>query len=61
MVVDAMLSAITLDMLDWDGRWTPVICDAVHALAAILGAYIKREPDREIEAAPVPDDYEPKR
>lgn len=54
VVVVAMLAAITPDMLDWAGRWTPVIYAAVPALAAVLGAYIKRDPDRETE------DYEPK-
>ena len=53
-------SAITPDMLDWAGRWTPVIYAAVPALAAVLGAYIKRDPDREVDSTPAPDDYEPK-
>lgn len=60
VVTVAMLSAITPDMLDWAGRWTPVIYAGVPALAATLSAYIKRDPDREIDATPVPDDYEPK-
>ncbi|WP_186293212.1 hypothetical protein [Brevibacterium aurantiacum] len=47
-------------MLDWVGRWTQVIYAAVPAPAAVLGAYIKRDPDREIDATSVPDDYEPK-
>jgi len=47
-------------MLDWAGRWTPVIYAGVPALAAVLGAYIKRDPDREIDSTPVPDDSEPK-
>lgn len=60
VVVVAMLAAITPDMLDWAGQWTPVIYAAVPALAAVLGAYIKRDPDRETDATPVGDDYEPK-
>ena len=60
VVVVAMLAAITPDMLDWAGRWTPVIYAAVHALAAVLGAYIKRDPDREVDDTPPPEDYEPK-
>lgn len=60
VVVVAMLSAVTPDMLDWAGRWTPVIYAGVPALAAVLGAYIKRDPDREIDTTPVPHDYEPK-
>lgn len=60
VVVVAMLAAITPDMLDWAGRWTPVIYAAVPALAAVLGAYIKRDPDREADSTPAPDDYEPK-
>lgn len=60
VVIVAMLAAITPDMLDWAGRWTPVIYAGVPALAAVLGAYVKRDPDREIDATPVPDDYEPK-
>ena len=59
VVVVAMLAAVTPDMLDWAGRWTPVIYAAVPALAATLSAYVKRDPDREIDATPVPDDYEP--
>ena len=54
VVLVAMLAAITPDMLDWAGRFTPVIYAAVPALAAVLGAYIKRDPDREL-----PDTYEP--
>ena len=60
VVVVAMLAAITPDMLDWAGRWTPVIYAAVPALAAVLGAYIKRDPDREVDSTRAPDDYEPK-
>lgn len=60
VVIVAMLAAITPDMLDWAGRWTPVIYAAVPALAAVLGAYIKRDPEREHDDTPVPDDYEPK-
>ncbi|WP_025780253.1 hypothetical protein [Brevibacterium sp. VCM10] len=60
VIVVAMLSAITPDMLDWAGRWAPVIYAGVPALAAVLGAYIKRDPDRETDATPVPVDYEPK-
>lgn len=60
VVAVAMLSAVTSDMLDWAGRWTPVIYAGVPALAAVLGAYIKRDPDREIDSTPVPDDSEPK-
>lgn len=60
VVVVAMLAAITPDMLDWAGRWTPVIYAAVPALAAVLGAYVKRDPDREVDATPVSDDYKPK-
>lgn len=59
VVVVAMLSAITPDMLDWAGRWTPVIYAAVPALAAVLGAYIKRDPDREIDKTPPPAGYTP--
>lgn len=54
VVIVAMLAAITPDMLDWAGRFTPVIYAAVPALAAVLGAYIKRDPDRDL-----PDAYEP--
>lgn len=60
VVIVAMLAAITPDMLDWAGRWTPVIYAAVPALAAVLGAYVKRDPDREVDATPVSDDYKPK-
>lgn len=60
VVVVAMLSAVTPDMLDWAGRWTPVIYAAVPALAAVLGAYIKRDPDREHDLTPPPAGYEPK-
>jgi hypothetical protein len=45
-------------MLDFAGRWTPVIYAAVPALAAVLGAYTKRDPDREHDLTPPPDDYE---
>jgi hypothetical protein len=37
-----------------------VIYAGVPALAGVLAAYFKRDPDREIDATPVPDDYEPK-
>jgi len=47
VVIVAMLAAITPDMLDWAGQWTPVIYAAVPALAAVLGAYIKHDPDRD--------------
>lgn len=60
VVIVAMLAAVTPDMLDWAGRWTPVIYAGVPALAAVLGAYGKRDTDRETDATPVPDDYEPK-
>ena len=49
VVLVAMLTAITPEMLDWAGQWTPVIYAAVPALAAVLGAYIKRDPDREYD------------
>lgn len=58
VVIVAMLSAITPEMLDWAGRWTPVIYAAVPALAAVLGAYIKRDPDRDFPD--VPDESGPK-
>lgn len=60
VVIVAMLAAITPDMLDFAGRFTPVIFAGVTALAAVLGAYAKRDPDREIDATPVPDGYQPK-
>lgn len=47
VVVVAMLMAITPEMLDFAGQWTPVIYAAVPALAAVLGAYIKHDPDRD--------------
>lgn len=49
VVIVAMLMAITPEMLDFAGRWTPVIYAAVPALAAVLGGYIKRDPDREYD------------
>jgi hypothetical protein len=58
VVLVAMLMAITPEMLDFAGRWTPVIYAAVPALAAVLGAYTKRDPDREHDLTPPPDDYE---
>jgi len=60
VVIVAMLAAITPDMLDFAGQWAPVIYAAVPALAAVLGAYIKRDPDREHDATPPPAGYEPK-
>lgn len=55
VVIVAMLAAITPDMLDWAGQWTPVIYAAVPALAAVLGAYIKHDPDRDFPDAPQAD------
>lgn len=47
VVLVAVLMAVTPEMLDFAGQWTPVIYAAVPALAAVLGAYVKRDPDRE--------------
>lgn len=55
VVIVAMLAAITPDMLDWAGRFTPVIYAAVPALAAVLGAYAKHDPDRDFPSQPVVD------
>lgn len=59
VVVVAMLAAITPDMFDFAGRWTPVIYAGVTALVAVLSAYIKRDPDREIDKTPPPEGYVP--
>lgn len=57
VVILSMLAAVTPDMLDFAGEWTPVIYAGVVGLAGVLGAYVKRDPDREY-----PDvvDYEPR-
>lgn len=46
-VVVAALSAVTPEMLDFAGDFTPVVYAAIGALVVSLGAYIKRDPDRE--------------
>lgn len=46
-VVVAMLTAITPDMLDWAGRYTPIIYAGIGALVTVSTAYLKRDPDRE--------------
>lgn len=59
VVIVAMLMAITPEMLNFAGQWTPVIYAAVPALAAVLGAYVKRDPDREYPDAVIgPDEPE---
>lgn len=59
VVLVAMLAAITPDMFDFAGRWTPIIYAGVTALVAVLSAYIKRDPDREIDKTPPPEGYVP--
>lgn len=59
VIVVAMLAAITPDMFDFAGRWTPVIYAGVTALVTVLSAYIKRDPDREIDKTPPPEGYVP--
>lgn len=41
-VVVAMLGAITPELLGFFGSWAPVVFVGIGALAASLGAYIKR-------------------
>ena len=59
VVLVAMLAAITPDMFDFAGRWTPIIYAGVTALVTVLSAYIKRDPDREIDKTPPPEGYVP--
>lgn len=59
VIVVAMLAAITPDMFDFAGRWTPIIYAGVTALVTVLSAYIKRDPDREIDKTPPPEGYVP--
>lgn len=60
VIVVAMLAAITPDMFDFAGRWTPVIYAGVTALVAVLSAYAKRDPDREVDKTPPPEGYVPR-
>ena len=60
VVLVAMLAAITPDMFDFAGRWTPIIYAGVTALVAVLSAYIKRDPDREVDKTPPPEGYVPR-
>lgn len=60
VVIVAMLAAITPDMFDFAGRWTPIIYAGVTALVAVLSAYVKRDPDREIDKTPPPEGYVPR-
>lgn len=46
-ILVAMLTAITPDMLDWAGRFTPIIYAGIGALVTVITAYLKRDPDRE--------------
>lgn len=41
-VAVAALSAVTPDMLDFAGQWTPVVYAAIGGVIATLAAYLKR-------------------
>ena len=47
VVILSMLAAVTPEMLSFAGEWTPVIYAGIVGLAGVLGAYVKRDPDRE--------------
>lgn len=51
VVLIAMLAAITPDMVDFAGQFTPVIYAGIVALAAVLGGYVKSDPDRDLPDA----------
>lgn len=59
IVIIAILSALTPEMLDFAGRFTPVVYAGVTSIVAVLTAYAKRDPDREIDITQPPEGYEP--